>query len=61
MIGPIDSYQSIYVAACGQDFPCYKLGIDHEKYCPHCICIINEIKEDIYGTEESNENLPENQ
>lgn len=36
MIGPVDSYQSIYVAQCGQQFPNYSQGSTHEKHCPAC-------------------------
>jgi hypothetical protein len=46
LIGPVDSYQSVYVSLCGQDFPNYSLGIDHEMECPLCRyeenCLENE-------------------
>lgn len=38
----ISSYQSIYVAACGEPFPNRELGISHEKECNHCQCVIRE-------------------
>ena len=36
MIGPVKSYQSIYVSACGRDFPSHKEGIEHEQSCIAC-------------------------
>lgn len=36
MIGPVDSYQSIYVAACGQQFVNHRLGVEHERSCHAC-------------------------
>ena len=36
MIGPVNSYQDIYVAACGEDFASHAVGIDHERNCPMC-------------------------
>jgi hypothetical protein len=38
----VSSYQSLYVAACGELFPNHELGISHEKECPHCKCVIRE-------------------
>lgn len=36
MIGPVDSYQSIYVAICGREFTSAVLGRQHERDCPAC-------------------------
>lgn len=43
MIGQVDSYQSIYVALCGQQFTNRLLAADHEKQCPSCETIAKEI------------------
>lgn len=45
MIGPVNSYSSIYVAACGKDFPSHKEGVEHEKGCIFCRGEINKIRE----------------
>lgn len=47
MIGPVFSYQSIYVTACGKDYTNYKLGILHEKECIYCQNIIRGINRTI--------------
>lgn len=36
MIGPVDSYQSLYVAMCGRVFSNAPLGKDHERNCAAC-------------------------
>jgi hypothetical protein len=36
MIGPVDSYQAIYVAVCGLQFANSTLGRDHERECAEC-------------------------
>jgi hypothetical protein len=35
-LGPVASYQDIYVAACGQDFPDHAMGRLHESDCREC-------------------------
>ena len=35
-IGPVASYQDVYVAACGRDFPDHKSGRLHEEECGEC-------------------------
>ena len=42
MIGPVRSYQQIYVAACGQDFPDGSIGRKHESECCECQSVIEE-------------------
>lgn len=36
MIGPVNSYSDIYVAACGMTFASHRQGIEHEHACPRC-------------------------
>jgi|15BtaG_2_1085339.scaffolds.fasta_scaffold00048_9 hypothetical protein len=36
MLGPIWSYQDIYVALCGQLFSTHYQGIRHERHCEAC-------------------------
>ena len=38
----LNSYQDVYVAACGEIFTSYALGRDHEKSCPSCQAEITE-------------------
>ena len=38
----LNSYQDIYVAACGAVFYNHKQGLDHEKGCPSCQAEITE-------------------
>lgn len=45
-IGPIQSYQNIYVAICGEDFPNFQQGRKHEDECCICQKLINELKEE---------------
>lgn len=45
MIGPVKSYQSIYVAACGRDFPDRHTGMAHEKECPACEALSGDCDE----------------
>ena len=35
-IGPVRSYQDVYVAACGADFPDHAMGRLHESNCREC-------------------------
>lgn len=46
MIGPLGSYQDIYVALCGQQFTTQKAGRNHERTC-------NECKEELYSSEDA--------
>lgn len=36
MIGPVESYQQIYVTACFRDFPDRASGMRHENECWRC-------------------------
>jgi hypothetical protein len=36
MIGPLGSYQQIYVAMCGQQFTTHAEGRSHERTCHAC-------------------------
>jgi len=36
MIGPLRSYQDVYVAVCGQQFVTHRAGIKHERECEDC-------------------------
>lgn len=36
MIGPVNDYRDIYVAACGKDFPSWEEGKVHERHCSMC-------------------------
>ncbi len=36
VIGPLRSYQDVYVAACGQPFMNRSAGVQHEKHCEAC-------------------------
>lgn len=41
-IGPLQSYQDVYVAACGLPFTSRRLGVQHESECPACNAAIDE-------------------
>jgi hypothetical protein len=36
MIGPVNDYRDIYVAACGEVCTSWATGKDHERHCPRC-------------------------
>jgi hypothetical protein len=46
IIGPLRSYQDVYVAACGAQFTEFRLGIQHERECLACKATIGEWEQD---------------
>jgi hypothetical protein len=45
VIGPLRSYQDVYVAACGDQFVSHQLGIQHERECQACRIAIEAINQ----------------
>lgn len=52
MIGPLNSYQDVYVAECGEPFRSRREGQAHENTCHAC-------QAQIYETDEARESITE--